>query len=317
MTSATTKINNIVKSVFGEQDEFESTWTKNQKIQQQLKTIVNSLNSVKTVKDPNAPKRGKSSYLFFCGDMREKVKVKLGDSASATNITKELGSMWNILKASNKTSDKSNITKYQNLAVVDKERYQSEKDKYVPSEEFDKGKQRRKKDLNAPKRAKSAYLFFCNDLRDSVKQKHPGFKATETTSELGAMWNALKTDSSRTSELQKYEKMAVGDKVRYADEMKQKDSVSEVETEKKDTKAPVKKAIASKQKNQKKSNVDVSETRVLNGYQGFCQHNRDVVKKEYPKESAKDITKRLATMWKSLSVDEQTEWKTGCVTVPN
>ena len=110
MTSATTKINNIVKSVFGEQDEFESTWTKNQKIQQQLKTIVNSLNSVKTVKDPNAPKRGKSSYLFFCGDMREKVKVKLGDSASATNITKELGSMWNILKASNKTSDKSNIT---------------------------------------------------------------------------------------------------------------------------------------------------------------------------------------------------------------
>ena len=41
MTSVT-KINSLVKSVFGEQENFESDWAKNQKVQQQLKSILNA-----------------------------------------------------------------------------------------------------------------------------------------------------------------------------------------------------------------------------------------------------------------------------------
>jgi len=314
MTSVT-KINSLVKSVFGEQESFESDWAKNQKVQQQLKSILNaSVN--KPLKDPDAPKRGKSSYLFFCGDMRDTVKEKLGDQVSATSITKELGQMWNDLKSSNKSSDKSTINKYQKMAQADKDRYESEKEAYVPSAEFVeaaanvKGKQRRKKDPNAPKRSKSAYLFFCNDVRELVKKENPDFKATETTSELGARWNALKADKSRSSELQKYEKMAADDKLRYSKEVAaQKSSSDDVVEEK-----PVKKAApAGKKKVVPKK--DVSTTKVLNGYQGFCQAHRDTMKRDHPKDNAKDITKRLATMWKKLKPEEQEAWKTGCVAV--
>ena len=314
--TATTKINNLVKSVFGEQEDFENIWSKQTKIQQQLKSIVNNGNA-KAVKDPNAPKRGKSSYLFFCGEMRENVKEKLGDEASATNITKELGQMWNIVKNSNKAVDKSQIDKFQKMACVDKERYETEKADYVPSEEFEnmnvKGR-RRKKDPNAPKRAKSAYLFFCNEEREVVKKDHPDFKATETTAELGSRWNTLKADSSRSKEMEKYAKMASDDKVRYQKDIT-KTSVDQSDSVEKpaEPKKPVTKkaVVGSKKSVQKKS--DVVETKQLVGYQGFCQSHRDKVKKDFPKETATNITKRLATMWKSLSVDEQTEWKQGLV----
>jgi hypothetical protein len=313
MTSIT-KINNLVKSIFGEQENFESGWTKNQKIQQQLKSILNASFN-KPLKDPNAPKRGKSSYLFFCGEMRNEVKETLGEQVSATSITKELGKMWNTIKSSTKSTDKSSMVKFQKMAQEDKDRYESEKEIYVPSADFlleasnvnVKGKQRRRKDPNAPKRSKSAYLFFCNDFRDRVTKENPDFKATETTSELGSRWNTLKADSSRANELSKYHKMAAEDKIRYSDEMAAADV-------KESTKQPVKKSTVSKKVVAKK---EVIVNKVLNGYQGFCQAHRGNMKTEHPTESAKDITKRLATMWKKLNQEEQTAWKSGCVAVTN
>ena len=58
------------------------------------------------IKDPNKPKRGKSAYIFFCAKKREEAKSNLGDGAKATEVTSELGRMWNALKASTKKDDK-------------------------------------------------------------------------------------------------------------------------------------------------------------------------------------------------------------------
>ena len=58
------------------------------------------------IKDPNKPKRGKSAYIFFCAKKREEAKANLGDGAKATEVTSELGRMWNALKASTKKDDK-------------------------------------------------------------------------------------------------------------------------------------------------------------------------------------------------------------------
>ena len=69
----------------------------------------------KKVKDPNKPKRGKSSYLFFCADNREKVKEDLeqkGEDFKATDVTKELGKRWAILKDSTKKSAIEKVKKY-------------------------------------------------------------------------------------------------------------------------------------------------------------------------------------------------------------
>ena len=316
MTSMTTKINGLVKSVFGEQDDFETKWAKDSTVQQKLKTIVNSFGG-KPVKDPNAPKRGKSSYLFFCNDMRDVVKQSLGEEATATKITKELGERWNSLKASSKATDKASITKYQKMASEDRSRYENEKKDYVRPDVIEcdnvKGR-RRKKDPSAPKRAKSAYLFFCNQFRDAVKAENPSFKATDVTAELGVRWNALKSDSSRAGELSKYEKMAEDDKVRYQQECNGKVVDTEVvEVVEEVVSAPKSVKKGTEKKNNKKT-VE-SKTKPMSGYNAFCQAHRASVKSEHPNDDAKNITKRLATMWKNLPSEEQEQWKSGMVSI--
>lgn len=43
-----------------------------------------------------------------------------------------------------------------------------------------------------PKKAKSEYLLFCEQMRPSVKEEHPKFSAKEIISELGRLWRVKK-----------------------------------------------------------------------------------------------------------------------------
>lgn len=83
--------------------------------------LFDALNRKRKGKSQDLPKRGKSSYLFFCQDMRQKVKDK-NPSLSSKEITVELGVMWNKIK-----DDSSAIAKYVSSASKDKERYDQEK----------------------------------------------------------------------------------------------------------------------------------------------------------------------------------------------
>ena len=89
--------------------------------QKQVKSVLTRANNKAVVKDPNAPKRAKSAYLFFCDDNRDKVKKQLGKDAKATDVTKQLGAEWNKLKAKNGTAP------YNKMAAKDQERYLKEK----------------------------------------------------------------------------------------------------------------------------------------------------------------------------------------------
>ena len=103
----------------------------NQKVSEMLsveqKKQSKSSKKAKSIKDPDAPKRGKSAYIFFCNANREVVKSELGDELKTTEITKELGARWNKLKESTKASDKKLLTKYEKMATDDKDRYEKEK----------------------------------------------------------------------------------------------------------------------------------------------------------------------------------------------
>ena len=54
-----------------------------------------------------------------------------------------------------------------------------------------KGKKTTKKDPDAPKRAKSAYQFFCEEKRAEIKAAEPDIVFTEMNKRLGAAWKAL------------------------------------------------------------------------------------------------------------------------------
>jgi len=77
----------------------------------------------KRKKDPNAPKRGLSAYMFFANDNRDKVRednpgIKFGE------VGKQLGEKWKELTAKDKEP-------YDKKAKEDKERYEREKAEYA------------------------------------------------------------------------------------------------------------------------------------------------------------------------------------------
>ena len=276
--------------------------------------------SDKKIKDPNKPKRGKSAYIFFCAKKREEAKSRLGDGAKATDVTSELGKMWNALKESTKTADKKLLSALETEATEDKARYNEEiKDYVVPSEEelaaMAPSKKTRKtsdKDPNAPKRGKTAYIFFCTAMRPQVKEDLGEEGKSSIMAELGKRWKELKEDDDREDELAEYTKMAANDKTRYEDEKEnsqpteKQDKKKAVEQEDVSTdeekKVPRKKAVPKEESEEKASPKKKS------GYIYFCKHNREGVKTENPSMKAQDITRTLAALWKELTKEDQKEW---------
>ena len=279
--------------------------------QKQVKSLLTQMNKTK---DPHAPKRSKSSYLFFCQNNRSLVKNELGDNSKATEVTKELGVRWNKLKVDGKKKNTkgkllypkkaAQLQEYIRSAELDKDRYEKEKKEYVSLLKSPVVISQKKK----LKRSKSAYLFFCAANRKTVKEElGDNAKATKVTSILGARWNALKAENG-TSE---FDKLAAEDKKRYEDEKlstileeesKLVDEIvkEEIVADKEDAKPePLKKKKAPKKSTGKKRT----------GYQVFCIENRAQYKKKYPEEKPSEIVKKLSVAWKKLSKTEKNEYK--------
>uniref|UniRef100_A0A6N2LIA2 FACT complex subunit SSRP1 n=1 Tax=Salix viminalis TaxID=40686 RepID=A0A6N2LIA2_SALVM len=73
-----------------------------------------------------------------------------------------------------------------------------------------KRKPKKKKDPNAPKRSKSAYMFFSQMERENVRKSNPGIVFGEIAKALADKWNAMTAE-----EKEPYEEMAQDDKKRY------------------------------------------------------------------------------------------------------
>jgi high mobility group protein B1 len=97
------------------------------------------------------------------------------------------------------------------LAEKDKKRYDGEMANYKPPKGEKGGKKRKRtKDPNAPKRALSAFFWFCNDERPRVKEGMTDATVGEVAKELGRRWNDC-TEEQKS----KYEALAAKDKARY------------------------------------------------------------------------------------------------------
>lgn len=63
-------------------------------------------------------------------------------------------------------------------------------------------KKKAKKDENAPKRNKNAYMFFCEAQRETVKKDKPDIGAKQILKELGERWKKLTDDQKKVSEIE-------------------------------------------------------------------------------------------------------------------
>ncbi|MCJ1277439.1 Non-histone chromosomal protein 6 [Puttea exsequens] len=78
--------------------------------------------SGKKKKDPNAPKRGLSAYMFFANEQRDGVRAE-NPNITFGQVGKALGEKWKALTAKEKEP-------YEKKAKADKDRYESEKQSY-------------------------------------------------------------------------------------------------------------------------------------------------------------------------------------------
>jgi hypothetical protein len=96
--------------------------TDKDKINDTIVKLLGDRPKTKKVVDPNKPKRGKSSYLFFCDEKRKDVMEQL-KGGSIAQSSKVLGQMWA------KVTPEEKI-RYQDMAAQAKEAYLVEIDKY-------------------------------------------------------------------------------------------------------------------------------------------------------------------------------------------
>jgi hypothetical protein len=318
-------------------EELVEKWNTQENIEAFNNVTVKTKRSSDKIKDPNKPKRGKSAYIFFCAKKRDEAKANLGEGAKATEVTSELGLMWNALKASTKSADKKFLASLVSEAAEDKARYTEEMESYVAPSDEDlatmvspkKGRKTSDKDPNAPKKGKSAYIFFCADMRPQVKEELGEEGKSLIMSELGKRWKELKEDEGRAAELDRYAKMAANDKARYEEEKpspkkakpKKDDEESDEEKpapkkakpkkekpKKDDEESDEEKPTPKKDKAKKKAADEKESPKKKTGYAYFCSINREGVKNDNPDMKAQDVTRELARLWKELDKDEQTEW---------
>jgi len=172
--------------------------------------------SKKSKKDPNAPKKALSAYMYYASSRRNDWKKEGGANASlkVTEQTKIFGAEWQ------KLSEKEKAPFIEKNAQ-DKKRYDKEMKSYTPpekdsdesSDDAPQKKKKAKKDPNAPKKATTAFMQFSNELRPKIRAQHPEMKMTEVAVELGKRWKVL-SDADKKP----YVALAEEDKERYTKE---------------------------------------------------------------------------------------------------
>lgn len=143
-----------------------------------------------------------------------------------------------------------------------------------------------------PKRASSAYVFFCKDKRPEAKANLiAGARPAEVMKELGSMWGALKDDSSRAGELASYHAKAVEDKERVARIDQTTESASGG--------SPHPKPATTRKKFVKR----------VTGYDVYYRENKSSVQEQNPKLKGGALTKTMAKAWKAMDVESKQKWK--------
>lgn len=200
--------------------------------QKQVLGLLKFCTTTKPKRDPNAPVRPRSAYVFFGKAKRDKMKLEYPDK-TATQITQLLNAKWATM------SDKKKA-KYEKMADDDKLRYNEELKTYTPSTSTEpavpkkRGRPVTKKKREGPKRARTSYILFCSDMRPVVRDNNPEMTGRQITTEMARMW---KEDYPSKNDRKKWRKAAKEDKARYEREKEeweaQKDSEeSDVEVEK-------------------------------------------------------------------------------------
>ena len=144
----------------------------------------------------------------------------------------------------------------------------------------------------------SAYVKFCRERRQELKDRNPELKGIDITRELARLWKIYKVKGKNIQEEKKQEvvkvvnegKPVVVKEVNVSNEGKPV-VVKEKKAKKIKDEIPKTKKITRAKKVESKSTEDPE-------FIQYCNENRMKIKEKYPDMSPLEITRELATEWK-------------------
>ena len=226
-------------------------------------------------------KRGRSAYMCFCAEERAKLKTSHPEM-KGKEVMVELGKRWRVAK-------KGDISKWEEQAAKDKARVEESAEQAQP---------KKKK----AKKGRSAYNFFCKELRPTVKAQ--GLAPREIMTELGKRWREAKK-----GDISKWVKMAAKDKARYKKESEAEEDIPppvEKESEAEEDVPPVEKESEAEEDVPPVEKKSVKKR--IYAYSFWAKMHRSEITRSTGLKG-KELTKELSTQWKALSKAEKAEWK--------
>jgi upstream-binding transcription factor len=140
----------------------------------------------------------------------------------------------------------------------------------------------KKKDVDAPKRPWTGFMFFNDEKRKAVRQANPDMKKSEIAKELARLWRELTAE-----EKQPFLDKANEDKKRYREELlnyREQDKFSLLPQGGRKTKSPRNTSTA---------------------FTIFSKEKRLELQQQNPKMKPKEVSKELGRMWKEMSDDQR------------
>ena len=230
-------------------------------------------------RDPNAPKKPKTSYILFSLAERPRF-VQQHPDMKATDVMCALGKRWNKMSKDEKHQ-------YDEAYKLEKIKYDAAILAYVPDEAFAKAAKRAKiyssngekrekirRDPNAPKRPTSNYLLYSKEQRPLVVESNPKMKATLVISEIAKRWGKLSP-----TEKKQWDEQVAEDKIRFEKEMKLYIP-------------PPQSVLVAQENSKKKPKKDPNRPkRAPTAYLLFTTEARPDYVKEHPNENNREIRK--------------------------
>ena len=139
-----------------------NTWT-SENTQKSLEKI---LKSTRNKKDPNKPKRGRSSYILFCDDYRPIVKEKF-PNLSNKEVTSKLAELWREFKVTNS----SKLNEYEQNSLKERQIYKEKMETYDGNNEKEKVDKPKKEKEDKPKKEKEDKPKKENEKEDKPKKE--------------------------------------------------------------------------------------------------------------------------------------------------
>eukprot|EP00049_Salpingoeca_infusionum_P002687 m.58900 g.58900 ORF g.58900 m.58900 type:complete len:215 (+) comp11734_c0_seq1:798-1442(+) len=143
-------------------------------------------------KDPNKPRGALTPYMCFSKHVRPSIQ-EAHPGAGVTDIAKIIGQKWRGL-----TDDEKKP--FQELAVKDRARYNAQMKDYTPTpgyEDGGRGRKRKQKDPNAPKKPKSAYFIYAEERRPDLRAANPNGKISEIAKLTGEAWRGMTAEEKQ------------------------------------------------------------------------------------------------------------------------